>query len=146
MCLTRGYNRCRDYSANTEGHTYLQEKDCSTQSSTCSPWGSHIKSLPSLRKKMAAYMEERQTITNLFNWSFPNRPNPSLFAKLSKATLKRNRTSKATPKKRKRNYTPSKGLLSKPSPREHSAYKADGIMVLYNEVSYCHTCHSYSHT
>ena len=67
-------------------HTF--RKDYNAQSSLCSPWHSHDKCFPSLRKKMAAYMEERQTISDPFNQSFPNRPNSSPFAKISKVTLK----------------------------------------------------------
>ena len=59
-------------------HTF--RKDHNAQSSVCSPWGSHIKPFLLLRRQMVAYIKERQTITNPFNRSFPNRPNTSPFA------------------------------------------------------------------
>ena len=92
MCLTGGNSRCRDHSANTEGYTYLQERLHNTQSSMCSPLGSCIKPFPSLKKKMAAYIEEMaEPSPHPFNQSFPNRPNPSLFTKLPKAMLQKER-------------------------------------------------------
>ena len=46
-------------------HTF--RKDCSSQSSMCSPWDSCIKPFPSLWRKMEDYLKERQTIANPFH-------------------------------------------------------------------------------
>ena len=86
-------------------HTF--RKDCTTQISKCSPWGSEVRPFPSPRKKMKDYLEERQTIDNPFSRSFPNRPHPSLFAKQPNATPVKKRTVRTKPRKVKvRNYTP----------------------------------------
>ena len=56
-------------------HTF--GKDHSSQTSVCSPWGSHINPFWSIVKKMEAYMEERLNITNPFSSAqrYPNRLN-----------------------------------------------------------------------
>ena len=61
-------------------------KDCSTQTSTCSPWHTQVRPFPSLRRKMKDYIKEWQAIINPFaaNKEYPTRPNPSLFAKKPK--------------------------------------------------------------
>ena len=66
-------------------------KDCTSQKSTCTPWGLQVKPFPSLRKMIKAYMEERQNIANPFSptQKYPNRPKPSPFVKLHKLTAKR---------------------------------------------------------
>ena len=125
-------------------HTF--RKDQNAQSSMCNPCGSCIQPFPSLRKNMAAYKEERQTISNHFNWSFPNSSNPSLFVRLPKATLKGKRT-KSHPKEEERKLlSKQRGYLQNPVQRKHSADKADSSKVLCNEASYSCTCHGYSHT
>ena len=74
---------------------YNFRKDCTTQSSMCSLWGSQVKPFRSLLKKMDTYMEERQNIMNPFfpNQRYPNRPNLLPFSKKSKTTpTKRSKT------------------------------------------------------
>ena len=61
---------------------------------------------------MAAYIP--------FNQSFPSITNASLFAKLLMAAPKRKRTVEAAPKRRKRNYTPSKWVTFKTQPKENT--------------------------
>ena len=59
-----------------------------TKTSTCSPWGTLVRTFPSLRRKMKDYIEEHQSIINPFatNREYPNRPSPSSFAKKPKST------------------------------------------------------------
>ena len=93
-------------------------KDCSSQSSVCSPWGSCVKPFPSLHEKMADYIKERQTIANPFhcNQSFPNRPNSSLLANLCKAAPKREKNSKSHSKENtKEPYSKQEGYLQSPA-------------------------------
>ena len=53
-------------------HTFKKD---STQVSRCSLWGLEVRPFPSLRKKMQAYIEERQNIANPFTYrSYPSRP------------------------------------------------------------------------
>ena len=82
-------------------------KDRSTQISKCSSWGMEVRPFPSLRKKMCDYIEERQAIANSFsNRSHHSRPNPSPFAKQTKATPAKKRRVVAKPRKVNVRYYP----------------------------------------
>ena len=61
--------------------------DQSTQISRCSLWGTEVKLVLSLRKKMKDYIKECQDIVNPFTHrSYPSRPNPLTIQKWPKAT------------------------------------------------------------
>ena len=82
-------------------------RDCTTQISKCSQWGSEVRLFPSLRKKMRQCIEERQALANPFSdRSYSSRPNPSPFAKWPKATPAEKRTMVAKPRKVNVGYYP----------------------------------------
>ena len=65
-------------------HTFRKNRN--TKISRCNPWGTTVKPFPSLKKKMAEYLRQRQTIANPFaNRSYPSRPKPSPFAKKTRS-------------------------------------------------------------
>ena len=71
------------------------------QFTTCSPWGSLVKSFPSLQKKMNAYMEDRSKIANLFTQAQRpnNRQNLFPFTKKTNSTKRSKSDSKKGSKK-----------------------------------------------
>ena len=81
-------------------------------------------------------MEERQNSLNPFlsTQKYPNRPNPSPFTKLPKITLKRRRTVKATPRKVKRNYTPSQWVTFTTQPKTEESVQTQQIESLLTVV------------
>ena len=83
---------------------HIIRKDHNSQSSVCSPWGSHMKPFPSLHKKMADYIEEWQNITNPFHHdrTFPNRPNPSPFTNMKSHPKNVKNNGKSHPKKKQK--------------------------------------------
>ena len=116
---------------------YTFRKDHNAQLSVCSPWGSCIKPFPLLQKKKEAYIKERQTNANPFNYnqSFPSRSNPSSFAKLPRATPKRKRTVKANPRKMRKNYTPSTWVTFNAQLKEDSTRQMETPFTITNLIT-----------
>ena len=72
------------------------KKECSNQTSSCSPWGLQVHPFPFLVKKMEAYLEERSNITDPFDLThtYSDRTITSPFTSKKKKTKnpkKRNR-------------------------------------------------------
>ena len=110
---------------------HIFRKNHGMQSSVCSSWGSAIKSFPSLCRKMATIIRERQIIFDPFHshQSFPSGPKPSLLSNLPKATHKRKRSTKAIPRKAKKNYIPNKRATFATLPKERQLTVTVLVMV-----------------
>ena len=84
------------------------KKDCSSETSSCSPWGMHVHAFSSLVKKMEAYLEERRNITDPFHLThtYPDRPITSPFTRSQ--TAKRKKTKNPKESSRKVNHQASR--------------------------------------